>query len=121
MKCEKCKQFLEEYIDGELERELAALVDAHISVCSDCAKFYEELRQEHELYTRYQRDIEITPALWAGVEARIKQEKASRRTSPLAGLFSKLAGLFATPRFSPALAAALVRAAQASAAARAAE
>ncbi len=108
MKCEECQQFLEEYIDGELEGRLAAQVSAHASSCSDCAKAYRELKQEQEAYTHYQRDIEVTPALWAGVEARIRQEKTARSTGGLAGLFERLAGLFATPRFSPALAAVLV-------------
>jgi hypothetical protein len=108
MKCEECQQFLEEYIDGELEMRLAAQVSAHASSCSDCSKAYEELKQEQGLYTHYQRDIEVTPALWAGVEARIRQEKAARSSGMLGGWFERLAGLFATPRFSPALAAALV-------------
>lgn len=108
MKCEECQQFLEEYIDGELDRRLAAQVSAHASNCSDCSKAYEELKQEQGLYTHYQRDIEVTPALWAGVEARIRQEKAARTSGRLAGWFERLGGLFATPRFSPALAAALV-------------
>ena len=108
MKCEECQQFLEEYIDGELEMKLAARVSAHASNCSDCSKAYEELKQEHEVYAHYQRDVEVTPALWAGVEARILHEKAARAPRGLAGLRERLAALFATPRFSPALAAALV-------------
>jgi hypothetical protein len=108
MKCEECKQFLEEYIDGELEMRLAAQVSAHASNCPDCSKAYDELKQEQELYTHYQRDIEVTPAIWAGVEARIRHEKAARASGGLAGLRERLAALFATPRFSPALAAALV-------------
>lgn len=105
MKCEECQQLLEEYVDGELEIRVAAQVSAHASNCSDCSKVYQEFRQEQEAYTRYQRDIEVTPALWAGVEARIRQEKAAPSSR---GLRERLAGLFATPRFSPALAAALV-------------
>ena len=30
-----------------------------------------ELRQEHELFARYKREVEVTPTLWAGIEARI--------------------------------------------------
>jgi hypothetical protein len=108
MKCEECQQFLEEYIDGELEMKLAAQVSAHASNCSDCSKAYQELKQELEVYAHYQRDVEVTPALWAGVEARIRHEKAALRPRGLAGLRERLAVLFATPRFSPALAAALV-------------
>jgi len=103
MKCEECQKFLEEYVDGETEGKLAARLSAHVSSCANCSKLYEEHRREQELYARYQRDIEVTPALWAGVEARIKQEKHSPVTSRFgAGLRERLAGLFATPRFSPA-------------------
>jgi hypothetical protein len=108
MKCEKCREYLEEYVDGELDAKLAAQVKSHTATCAACAKLGEQLSQEQGLYARYQRDIEITPALWAGVEARIKQEKAARQPRPLAGLLERFSGLFATPRFSPALAAALV-------------
>ncbi|HKP87957.1 MAG TPA: zf-HC2 domain-containing protein [Blastocatellia bacterium] len=108
MKCEKCRQYIEEYFDGEIESEIAAQVNSHVAACAGCAKYYEELGQEQELYARYQRDVEVTPALWAGVEARIKREKAPQRSRPFAGFRERLAGLFATPRFSPALAAALV-------------
>src|ERR1041385_330405 len=101
MKCEECQQYLEEYVDGELDRKLAAKLSAHVSACAACSKLYEEQRQEQELYARYQRDIEVTPALWAGVEARIKQEKHSRSSASSfgAGLRERLAAMFATPRF----------------------
>ncbi|MGA9771459.1 MAG: zf-HC2 domain-containing protein [Blastocatellia bacterium] len=109
MKCEECQQLLEEYIDGELDIKQAAQVSAHAGDCPDCSKLYQEIRQEQDLYAHYQREIEITPALWAGVEARIRQEKPARAPGmTLAGLRERLAAMFATPRFSPALAAALV-------------
>jgi hypothetical protein len=121
MKCEECQEFLDEYLDGEVEGKLAARMGAHVSGCASCSKLYEEHRQEQELYARYQRDVEVTPALWAGVEARIKQEMGSRASRPGpprfaqsrfgAGLRGRLAGLLSAPRFSPALAAALVLAA----------
>lgn len=108
MKCEECQPFLEEYIDGELDMKLAAQVSAHASNCPDCSKAYEELKQEQALYAHYQRDIEVTPALWAGVEARIRQEKAAPTPGGFAIWRERLAGLFAAPRFSPAFAAGLV-------------
>jgi putative zinc finger protein len=108
MKCEKCHGFLEDYIDGELDGELAAQVKSHMATCVACSKLSEQLMQEQGIYARYKRDIEITPALWAGVEARIKQEKSARQPQTLAGWLERFSGLFAAPRFSPALAAALV-------------
>lgn len=110
MKCEECQPFLEAYIDGELDNRVAAQVSAHADNCPECSKAYEELKQEQELYSHYRRDVEVTPALWAGVEARIRQEKVARTAGGLAvtGWRERLAGLFAAPRFSPAFAAGLV-------------
>lgn len=112
MKCDLCQASMEDYFDGELKGKLAASVTAHLAACADCSKVFEELRQEQELYARYQRDVEVTPALWAAVEARIKQEEVARAPRPVKTLRERLAGLvggaFATPRLSPAFAAALV-------------
>lgn len=108
MNCEECQQLLEEYVDGELDKRAAAQLSAHASNCAACSKAYEDLKQDLELYAHYQRDVEVTPALWAGVEARIRQQKAAPQSSGFAGWRARLAGLFAAPRFSPAFAAGLV-------------
>ena len=112
MKCDVCQAHIEDYFDGELDGKLAAGVTAHLAGCAGCSELFAELNQEQELYARYQRDVEVTPALWAAVEARIKQEKAAHPTRQLTSLrerlLGKLGGIFATPRLSPAFAAALV-------------
>ncbi|MEK6323363.1 MAG: zf-HC2 domain-containing protein [Acidobacteriota bacterium] len=108
MKCEDVQMLIEDYVDRTLDQKAAALVKSHMGSCAACARFYQQLSREQEIYARYERDVEVTPALWASIETRIKQERAAR---PL-GLFSRLreqiAGVFAGPRLSPALAAALV-------------
>jgi hypothetical protein len=115
MKCDVCQSHIEDYFDGELEGKLAPTVTAHLAGCADCSKLFEELMQEQELYARYQRDVEVTPALWAAVEARIEQEKAPHPARQLTSfrerVLGMLGGIFATPRLSPAVAAALVLAA----------
>ncbi|HVG17618.1 MAG TPA: zf-HC2 domain-containing protein [Blastocatellia bacterium] len=112
MKCDVCQSHIEDYFDGELEGRLVGAVTAHLAGCEGCSNLYEELKQEQELYARYQRDVEVTPALWAAVEARIKQEKAARPTGQLTSFRERVLGVlgraFATPRLSPAVAAALV-------------
>ncbi|MFL6213678.1 MAG: anti-sigma factor family protein [Blastocatellia bacterium] len=109
MKCESCQSVLEEYFDGELPAKGAAEVRAHLANCSACAAEIAEMRQSHELYARYERDIEVTPALWAGIEARIKAEKATLPDQSISsGWRDWLKGLFAMPHISPAFAAALV-------------
>lgn len=108
MKCEECEVLIEEYADGALDQKSVAPVREHLAACTACAAFHREWSREQEIYSRYQRDVEVTPLLWSSIEARIKQERAGTRNGMLARLRIQLPGLFAGPRFSPAFAAALV-------------
>jgi hypothetical protein len=109
MKCDVCQSNIEDYFDGEAGGKLTASVTAHLSGCKDCSMLFQEMKQEQELYARYQRDVDVTPALWAAVEARIKLDKAAPRTRSLGERLSGMfGGMLQTPRFSPAFAAALV-------------
>ena len=104
MKCEEYQAIIEEYMDGELDRQTALKVSDHLAVCRECADFCDSVRREQQLYARYNRDVEVTPALWAAVHQRI-QTSPPHRVSRLREWFG---GLVSTPRFSPAIAAALV-------------
>lgn len=121
MKCEEYQAIIEEYIDGELDRQTALSVSDHLTVCLECADFCDSLRREQQIYAHYNRDVEVTPALWMAVQERIQIHKAENQpdqVSPLRerktkaiilSLFPKrFADLLSTPRFSPALATALV-------------
>lgn len=70
MKCEDCLQRLEEYIDGELKESEAAPVSAHLVTCVACASELDSLTAEQEIYSRYDRDLTISPALWNAIAAR---------------------------------------------------
>lgn len=70
MKCEVCLQFLEEYIDGELGEPEAAPLSAHLITCADCAVAFEALTSEQEIYSRYDRELVIAPAMWHEIAAR---------------------------------------------------
>lgn len=52
MKCEENLRLLEEYLDDELSAE-------------------EQERVEQEIFARYDREIEISPAVWSGIEEQI--------------------------------------------------
>jgi Putative zinc-finger len=109
MKCESCQSVLEEYFDGELAAKRAAEINAHLAGCPVCAAALAELQQAHALYAGYERGIEMTPDLWAGIAARIKADKAVRLDEPSSsGWRAWLKGLFTAPHISPAFAAALV-------------
>ncbi len=76
MKCEECLALLEEYTDGELDVRTARLLTTHIAACTACERAWKELRCEQEMYAGYQREVDVSPALWAAVQGRIKDERA---------------------------------------------
>jgi len=116
MKCEEYRILIEDYVDGALDQRAATRVTAHTATCAECASFYQEMSREQDVYARYQRDVEVTPVLWASIETRIRQERAAQPEGQpgghLAGMISRLreqlAAVFSAPRLSPAFAAALV-------------
>jgi hypothetical protein len=110
MKCEECLPLIEEYVDGELDGRMIERLTAHLKICAPCENELMELKRDAEIYARYQRDIEVTPAQWNIVRARIEQEKdaltAATRTRRLAWLAGGMARL-QRRLFRPALVAAL--------------
>lgn len=70
MKCEVCLQLLEEYIDGELKESEAALVNAHLVTCANCAVEFDSLAAEQEIYARYDREIAVPPSMWNAIAAQ---------------------------------------------------
>jgi putative zinc finger protein len=86
MKCEVCKERLEEYLDGELAAEDREQINAHLIECHDCSADFSALIAEQEIFARYDREIEVPPFLWTRVAAHTLSE--SKRTW-LASLFAK--------------------------------
>ena len=71
MKCEEKLALLEEYLDGELRAEDPDEVSEHLMTCASCAEAFATLTAEQELFARYDREIEVPPAVWAGIEERV--------------------------------------------------
>ena len=105
MKCEECLPRIEEYVDGELDGRTAERISDHLSSCAECATEFTELQREQEIYAQYRRPVEVTPAQWNIVRARIEQEKDVDVQKPR----TRLSGWF-SPRkhFRPAYITALV-------------
>jgi hypothetical protein len=74
MRCVDCLPLIEEYFDGEVEERTAEQMSAHLSSCADCSAALDALSFEQEAYARYDRGLEVTPALWARVSAEIARE-----------------------------------------------
>jgi anti-sigma factor RsiW len=58
----QCKQLLgsiSEYIDGELQEELCALLEAHLEDCENCRIVVNTLRKTVELYKETTSEVEL--------------------------------------------------------------
>ncbi len=99
MKCDDCLNLLESYADGEANEREAEQVRMHLATCANCESRFEELAAETDLYARYDRELQISPALWNGIAARIASEDTAVAASKKADLRSWFAGLFAMPAF----------------------
>jgi Putative zinc-finger len=94
MKCNDCLSLLEMYIDGEAGERNADQVREHLMKCESCSGEFEALTAESELYQRYDRDLQISPAIWNGIAARIATQTAAKSKPSFTEWF---AGLFAIP------------------------
>lgn len=104
MKCEICQQLLEEYLDGELAAVEQEQVRAHLITCAACSAAFAELNAEQEIFTRYDRELEVPPFLWT----RIAQATVVENTSHQSGWRQRVRGFFAIPSWAGALAMLLI-------------
>jgi Putative zinc-finger len=111
MRCEECLTLVEAYHDGELERRRGERVSAHLAACADCAAALDALAFEQEIFLRYDRGLEVTPALWENVRAGVARlgetERAARPLPALTRLRQRLAATFAALNARTALASSL--------------
>ncbi|HMJ25756.1 MAG TPA: zf-HC2 domain-containing protein [Pyrinomonadaceae bacterium] len=107
MKCDDCQNLLAEYIDGEVIESDAEQISAHLITCAGCAKEFELVTAEQELFARYDRELEITPAMWSAVSARTAVENKPVDSGSKINPLGWLAGLFAPARFGFAFSGAL--------------
>jgi hypothetical protein len=109
MKCEECLPRIEEYVDGELDGRMIERVRGHLSTCAGCAVEFARLEREQEIYANYRRDVEVTPAQWNIVRARIEQERDAGAQQPPTPLRGRLREAFIPKvKFRPAFVAALL-------------
>src|SRR2546425_2875124 len=99
MKCNECLNLIEQYIDGEAPERDAEQVSAHLITCADCAREFEALTGEQEIYARYDRELEIPHSMWGVIAARTAAEDSAIGAKSRSGSRQWLAGLFTLPRF----------------------
>jgi Putative zinc-finger len=103
MNCEDCALLVEEYFDGELDKDTALTVRHHLDDCPSCAAVLESLTAEQSVYADYKTDVEMSPELWAGVRRRIEV-----KTTPVERSGSWLRKVSALPSVSGPVAVGLV-------------
>lgn len=109
MKCDECLPRIEEYVDGELDGRTMERVAAHLLTCAPCASELAELKRDAEIYASYRRDIDVTPAQWNIVRARIEQEKDARAPEPSKRFGERFVGAIGSAwKLRPAFVAALI-------------
>jgi hypothetical protein len=99
MKCDDCQNLLAEYVDGELLEPEAERISAHLITCAGCAKQFELMTAEQDLFARYDRELDISPAMWSAIQARTVSEKRAVEATSKTNARAWLAGIFAAPRF----------------------
>src|SRR5919107_164417 len=67
----------------------------HLGTCEDCAAALDALSFEQEVYARYDRGLEVGPALWARVSAEIAREPQPESPEPGRPFLSRLLEGFA--------------------------
>jgi len=72
--CEKVLELLSAYIDGELSESDAEFVRAHLEICPDCKKVYDELKETENIFAASSEDAPLE--LSAAVMTRVRAEKA---------------------------------------------
>jgi hypothetical protein len=98
MKCDDCQNLLAEYTDGEAIESDAEQVSAHLITCAECTREFETLTAEQEIFARYDRELNISPAMWQAIQSRTTERRPADSTSRFS-LPAWLTGLFATPRY----------------------
>jgi len=111
MRCEECQLLIERYFDGELGEPSAGLVAGHVAIRASCASAYRSLEREQDFYLRHESDVEVSPAFWSGVFAKVAQDQASRPAWNFHSLWERFAQIFGkigAIRFGPLATAAIV-------------
>ena len=98
MKCEVCLALLEEYFDGELAERESTQVAAHLVSCVTCATESAALTAEQEMFSRYDRELEVSPLMWERIAEEAVAPVAIEEDSRI-GLREWLVGFFKVPSF----------------------
>lgn len=99
-KCDHFKDLiLTDYIDGELDKNIAASLESHLLDCNDCRAFFKEVKNNASAPFHQTLQQPVPTELWAAVRQGIEHE--NQVTDPLADIMAHLKGLVVFPRMVP--------------------
>ena len=79
--CKEILASLSEYIDGGLQAELCAQIDAHLKTCENCRVVVNTLRKTIELYERSNASAVLPGAVRERLFLRMELENYLKRDS----------------------------------------
>lgn len=107
-KCDHIKDLiLTDYIDGELDKNAAQVLESHLLDCVDCRAFFKEVKNNVGAPFQQISPEPVPAGLWDAIKEGIEYESQAAH-NPLAGFIEKLKGLFVFPRLVPVLASFIV-------------
>src|SRR5690606_27461847 len=74
--CMDIRESLNDYVDGDLTAEEAAVIDAHVRECAACREELEALQALQQAAQELPRDIMPARDLWPEIAQRIEAESA---------------------------------------------
>jgi len=102
-KCDYFKDLiLTDYIDGELDKNVAGSLERHLLDCSDCRAFFKEVKNNAAMPFQQVLRQPVPAGLWDTIKQNIEHE--NQASGPIADLIDKLKGLIVFPRLVPVFA-----------------
>ena len=108
MNCKECLNFIDDFVEGEIDEQNAGQMNVHIFGCSECAAEFEMLNREKNLFAHYLLEVEAPKDLWMNFQTKLEAEKISHTVKKI-GWFSALTANAAEfLQFNPILSGALM-------------
>ena len=75
--CEKIRELISPYIDGEVTSEERELVDSHISECAECKTEYDKMKKTVEMlnFSALSPDEDLEKAVLTSIRSNARRNK----------------------------------------------
>ncbi len=89
MDCAKCTEQLTAFLDGELSPVDSERIKSHLRACTFCLDELRSLEESARFVRRHLRELEVNPAAWHLVRARISAKQQSFSVARFANLYRR--------------------------------